>query len=46
MTLAAGGKDGGKDDGADINVKWDRTGCARMERYPLPVIWSRAPRPP
>ena len=39
-------KNGGMDDGAAVNDKWDGTGCTGMARYPLPEIWPRSPRPP
>ena len=32
--------------GASLNGKWDGTGCAGMARCPLPMIQSRATRPP
>ena len=33
-------------EGAAVNVKQDGNGCAGMSRFPLPEIWTRAPRYP
>ena len=39
-------KDGGMADSAAILSKRDATGCTVMDRFPLPEIFPRAPRPP
>ena len=44
--VAAGNGDRGVADGAAVNGKRGKTGCAGMGICPLPVIWTRALRPP
>ena len=43
-STAMGNKDGGMAHSAAVHSKWYETVCAGMARFPIPVIWTRAPQ--